>query len=97
MKGNGYSVCTLLIAIKSAHLQIHLPAPATHTRLPFSAMKGTSATMLALSSALPIAAATAIREKKNCTATRSGVYTSHSRNASQSINQTGSAGEARAE
>lgn len=92
-------MCTLLTALKSAHLQTHLPAPALHTPLPSSALKGTSATMLALSSAFPIAAATAIRGKK-CTATRLGAdipNTSQILNTSQSIKQGGGEGRARAE
>lgn len=56
-------MCTLLTAVKSAHLQTHLPAPALPSPLPFSALKGTSATMLALSAVFPIAAATAVRGK----------------------------------
>lgn len=57
-------MCTLLPAVKSAYPQTPLSAPAPHILLPFSAMKGTSATRLAPSSAFPTAAATATREKK---------------------------------
>lgn len=48
--------------VRGAQSQTHLPAPEPHTALPSSAVKVTSATMLAPSSAFPIAAATAIKK-----------------------------------
>lgn len=61
-------MCTLSIAVKFAH-DLHICKftclPLSHAPLPSSAMNETSATMLELPSAFPIAAATAIGEKKN--------------------------------
>lgn len=67
-----------------------LACPEPHTALPSSAVKVTSATMLAPSSAFPIAAATAIKNKYI-------LYNQVVQSAKCIINQRGGAGRASAE